>query len=73
MVDKLQLDAIVRKPSESPESPDEMSEEDWLTKYGVINLTPLPVQPIGHAADAAVESPQEPSLETVEPQYSLGL
>jgi hypothetical protein len=40
LVDKLQVDALVRKPSESPESPAEMSEEDWLTKYGVVNLLP---------------------------------
>jgi hypothetical protein len=30
IVDKVQQDVLVRKPSASPESPDEMSAEQWL-------------------------------------------
>jgi len=57
LVDKLQVDAFVRKPSESPEAPTEMSEEDWLTKYGIVNLQPIDVQPmIGTSEPLVVEA-----------------
>ena len=46
LIDKVQVDALVRKPSEEPGAPAEMSEEDWLTKYGVVNLQPIDVQPM---------------------------
>jgi hypothetical protein len=42
----MQVDALVRKPTESPDAPVEMSEEDWLTKYGVVNLIAEPLQPV---------------------------
>ena len=45
LVDKVQMDALVRKPTESPDAPAEMSEEDWLTKYGVVNLLPNVAEP----------------------------
>ena len=62
LVDKMQVDALVRKPTESPEAPAEMSEEDWLTKYGVVNLQPVDTQPmISMAEPLVVEA--EPSVE----------
>jgi len=33
IVDKVQSDVLVRKPSASPESPDDMSPEQWLGEY----------------------------------------
>ena len=65
----MQVDALVRKPSESPEAPAEMSELEWLTKYGVVNITPtslsipLTLQPIDVLAptDTLVAAEPEPS------------
>lgn len=57
LIDKVQVDALVRKPTESPDAPIEMSEEDWLTKYGVVNLIAEPLQPID-------ESPKEEIIPT---------
>ena len=54
LVDKVQMDALVRKPTESPEAPAEMSEEDWLTKYGVVNLQPIDAQPMISTAEPLV-------------------
>lgn len=35
IVDKVAIDAVVRKPSSEPASPDEMTESDWLRKHGL--------------------------------------
>lgn len=35
LVDKQQIDVLVRRPSAEPSSPDEMSEEEWLAKHGI--------------------------------------
>ena len=36
LVDRIQLDAIVRKPSASPDSPDEMTPEAWMDSVGLM-------------------------------------
>ena len=36
MVDKTTVDLVLRRPSASPESPDEMLEDTWLAKYGQV-------------------------------------
>jgi hypothetical protein len=35
LVDRVQADVLVRKPSASPTSPDELSAEQWLSEYAV--------------------------------------
>ena len=35
LVDKHQVDAIVRRPSINPDSPDAMTEDAWLAEFGV--------------------------------------
>ena len=34
IVDRAQLEAVIRKPSESPDAPDTMSEDEWAETYG---------------------------------------
>ena len=34
IIDKTQVDALVRKPSPDPSAESEMSEDDWLAQYG---------------------------------------
>ena len=70
LIDKVQVDALVRKPTESPEAPVEMTEEDWLTKYGVVNLTPEPLQPVvSHIKEDDI--PMDQGSKSPEPiQYS---
>ncbi len=34
LIEKHQVDAIVRRPSALPDGPDEMSEADWLEQFG---------------------------------------
>jgi hypothetical protein len=65
MIDKMQVDALVRKPTESPDAPSEMSEEDWLTKYGVVNLLPSPMQPM-----VSVPDDRTTDLVSIEPEGS---
>jgi hypothetical protein len=36
LVDRQQVDLLVRRPSASPEAPDEMSEADWLAHHAPI-------------------------------------
>ena len=43
IVDKVQQDVLVRKPSASPESPDEMSAEQWLGMVSASLPTPLTI------------------------------
>lgn len=38
LVDRHQVDAFVRRPSASPESPDEMSEVEWMKTHGLITV-----------------------------------
>jgi hypothetical protein len=38
LVDKVQADVLVRKPSASPESPDDMDAQDWLNQYASTKL-----------------------------------
>jgi hypothetical protein len=38
LVDKVQADILVRKPSASPESPDDLSAEEWLNQYASAKL-----------------------------------
>lgn len=38
LVDKVQADVLVRKPSSSPESPDDLSAEEWLNQYASAKL-----------------------------------
>ena len=33
LVDKVQTDVLIRKPSASPESPDDMAPDEWLNQY----------------------------------------
>jgi hypothetical protein len=33
LVDRVQTDVLVRKPSASPDSPDDLSAEEWLAGY----------------------------------------
>ncbi len=40
MIDRHQVDVAVRRPSPSPESPDEMLESDWVSKHGLLDLSP---------------------------------
>jgi len=44
IVDKVQQDVLVRKPSASPESPDEMSAEQWLGMVSGSLPTPLTIE-----------------------------
>jgi len=37
LVDRVQSDVLIRKPSASPTSPDELSAEQWLSEYAVTN------------------------------------
>jgi phage terminase small subunit len=39
LIDRVQADLMVRRPSASPESPDEMSEEQWLALHGIPQVT----------------------------------
>jgi hypothetical protein len=40
LIERHQIDAVVRRPASSPESPDEMSESKWLEDYGpILDLT----------------------------------
>lgn len=39
LIDRQQVDLIVRKPSSSPTSPDEMSEEQWLAAHSIPQVT----------------------------------
>jgi hypothetical protein len=39
LIERVAVDALVRKPSSSPDSPDEMSEAQWLAAYGAPALT----------------------------------
>jgi hypothetical protein len=38
LVDKVQADVLVRKPSASPESPDDMAPDEWLNQYASAKL-----------------------------------
>ena len=38
LIDRQQTDVLIRKPSASPESPDDLSAEDWLTEYASTKL-----------------------------------
>jgi len=38
LVDKVQSDVLIRKPSSSPESPDDMAAEAWLEQYANTKL-----------------------------------
>jgi len=38
LVDRVQADVLVRKPSASPESPDDLSAEEWLNQYASAKL-----------------------------------
>jgi hypothetical protein len=38
LVDRVQADVLVRKPSSSPESPDDLSAEEWLNQYASSKL-----------------------------------
>jgi len=44
LVDKVQQEVLVRKPSASPESPDEMSAEQWLGMVSGALPTPLTIE-----------------------------
>lgn len=62
IVDRAQLDTIVRKPSASPESPDDMSEEQWLGQFGVT----IDHNPETHADKMLT------NVKTIEPEGSDG-
>jgi phage terminase small subunit len=50
LIEKHQIDAVVRRPAASPDSPDEMSESKWLQDYGpVLDLT------LGSTAEPSTE------------------
>ena len=38
LIDRQQTDVLIRKPSSSPESPDDLSAEAWLTEYASTKL-----------------------------------
>ena len=60
IVDKVQQDVLVRKPSASPESPDEMSAEQWL---GLVSGgLPIPLT-IEHNQNEHEAEPSSPSDE----------
>jgi len=47
LVDKVQTDVLIRKPSSSPESPDDMAPDEWLNQYAntklienIVDVTP---------------------------------
>jgi hypothetical protein len=42
LVDRVQQDVLIRKPSASPDSPDDMAAEDWLSQYAVTPQLPEP-------------------------------
>jgi len=49
LVDKVQTDVLIRKPSSSPESPDDMAPDEWLNQYAntklienIVDVTPSP-------------------------------
>jgi hypothetical protein len=37
LIDRQQTDVLIRKPSASPESPDDMAADEWLSQYAVTN------------------------------------
>jgi len=61
MVDRVQADVLVRKPSASPESPDDMSAEDWLSQYA---RAPLLTSPDTNTTTIPSEEPEQGSGST---------
>jgi hypothetical protein len=71
LIDKVDLNAVVRKPSESPESPAEMSEAEWASAFGVVlDLEPLQPEVSLPAPDTqeTVAADASPDEDTVEEQ-----
>jgi hypothetical protein len=54
LVDRVQSDVLIRKPSSSPESPDELSAEQWLSEYAVTRQ--ITKEPSAEGSDIAVTS-----------------
>ena len=63
IVDKVQQDVLVRKPSASPESPDEMSAEQWLGLVSGALPSPDKTLTIEHNPDEHEPEPSSPSGE----------
>ena len=62
LIDRQQTDVLIRKPSASPESPDDMDADAWLSQYasGVVQperslLTDQNVEPADPVDDGTVE------------------
>jgi hypothetical protein len=47
LIDRQQTDVLIRKPSASPASPDELSAEQWLSEYAVTNQITKEPEPEG--------------------------
>jgi hypothetical protein len=55
IVDKVQADVLIRKPSASPESPDDMSAEDWLHDFAGPKIT-LTAEPVATSVSTPVSA-----------------
>jgi hypothetical protein len=47
LIDRQQTDVLIRKPSASPESPDDMAADEWLSQYAVTNQITKEPEPEG--------------------------
>jgi len=65
LVDRQQLDVLVRRPSPSPESPDEMSEEQWLAAHSIPQVTTtIDLEPEGsEPSEYSISIEPEPQVE----------
>jgi hypothetical protein len=55
LVDKVQSDVLIRKPSSSPESPDDLSAEAWLTEYASTKLIENNTKEVEPSSDGGSE------------------
>ena len=51
LVDRVQADVLVRKPSASPDSPDDMAADEWLSQYAVTAQIPKENEPLAKGSE----------------------
>lgn len=71
LTDKLQVDVAIRKPSASPDSPDDMTESAWLESAGLVieHLAQSVDQPIDHLNRSvdSIDDLTDQSIEDISP------
>jgi len=55
LIDRQQTDVLIRKPSASPQSPDDLSAEDWLTEYASTKLIENSTEQVEPPSDGGSE------------------